>query len=304
MWRDQVTRFVESRGFSNTMLSVILVNAVILGWATYGGSALPYLEVAESLIVGLFVIEMFLKLYAWRGGFWRDGWNWFDFIVVVISLIPATGPFAVLRILRVLRVLRAITAVPQMRQIIGALFKAVPGMGTVIGLLLIVVYASAVLSQQMFGESVPEFFGDLGTTLYTMFQLMTTEDWPEVSEAVAEHHPYGWIFFVLYMVLTAFIILNLVIGVIVTSMEQEFGKGRWEEDQRLELVQHNAVIERLTELSEQVARLQNQLGQEDSGGRQSVEEAAAKVPVAGSEAHGGSETDEGGSDGRRPHRGE
>lgn len=302
--RDQVTQLVESRWFSNTMLAVILVNAVILGWATYGGSVLPYLDAAERFVIGLFVIEMVLKLYAWRGGFWKDPWNWFDFAVVAVSLIPASGPFAVLRILRVLRVMRVVTAVPQMRQIIGALFKAVPGMGTVIGLLLIVVYTSAILAQQLFGETVPEFFGDLGTTLYTMFVLLTTEDWPDVSDAVLAHHPYGWIFFVLYIVLTAFIMLNLVIGVIVTSMEQEFSKGRWQEDQELELVQHNAVMGRLAELSEQVRRLEGRLEERESGSIQSVADAAAEVSVAGSESHVNSETGEGGSGGTRTRRGE
>ncbi|MFE9245262.1 ion transporter [Nocardiopsis sp. NPDC006938] len=273
------------------MLAVILGNAVILGWATYGDSALPYLEAVERFVVGVFVVEMVLKLYAWRGAFWRDGWNWFDIAVVVISLVPATGPFAVLRILRVLRVLRVITAVPQMRQIIGALFRAVPGMGTVIGLLLIVVYTSAILAQQMFGEEVPEFFGDLGVTLYTMFLLMTTENWPDVSDAVLEHHPHAWIFFVVYIVLTAFIILNLVIGVIVTSMEAEFSKGRWEEDQELELVQHNAVMDRLSELSDQVRRLEGRLrDQEDGegpgeGGR--VAAAVGEAPADGDDTHPG-----------------
>ena len=261
--RGQVTKFVESRWFSNAMFVVILVNAVILGWATYGGSALPYLLIAERVIVGIFTIEMSLKLYAWRGRFWKDSWNWFDFGVVVISLVPATGPFAVLRILRLLRVLRLITAVPQMRQIIGALFKAVPGMGTVIGLLLIVIYVSAILGQQMFGEDVPEFFGDLGTTLYTMFLLMTTENWPDVSDAVLEQHPHAWIFFVLYIVLTAFIMLNLVIGVIVTAMEQEYSAGRWEEDQELELVQHNEVMSKLEELTTQVQYLQSRIQSQD-----------------------------------------
>ncbi|GAB3717822.1 hypothetical protein GCM10027590_16230 [Nocardiopsis nanhaiensis] len=299
---------VENRWFSNTMLTVILLNAVILGWATYGGSVLPYLIVAERFVVGLFVVEMLLKLYAWRWNFWKDPWNWFDFSVVAVSLIPATGPFAVLRILRVLRVLRLITAVPQMRQIIGALFQAVPGMGTVIGLLLIVIYTSAVLAQQLFGEAVPEYFGNLGTTLYTMFLLITTEDWPDVSDAVLAHHPYGWIFFVLYIVLTAFIMLNLVIGVIVTSMEEEFGKSRWEEDQQMELVQHTAVMDRLEELSRQVRQLESQLqgqdgsGQASSGGNQSVEVTAAKNSASDSEADVESEPREGGSDGTSTRR--
>jgi voltage-gated sodium channel len=273
--REQVTQVVESRWFSNAMLVVILVNAVILGWSTYGGSAAPYLVMAERVVVGLFVVELVLKLIAWRGRFFRDPWNWFDFFVVVISLIPATGPFSVLRILRVLRVLRVITAVPQMRTIISALFRSVPGMGTVIGLLLVVIYTAAILAQQLFGEDVPQYFGDLGTTLYTLFTVMTTENWPDFADAVAEKHPLGWVFFVGYIVLTTFIILNLVIGVIVTSMEKEVDAHWWEEDQQLEAVQHEAVMAKLAELSEQVARLDRMV--RDRGGDPDAEEPGERV---------------------------
>lgn len=251
----QVDRMVSTRWFSNTLLTVILVNAAILGAATYQNDALPYLIIAERIIVAVFVVEMALKLYAWRWSFFKDGWNWFDLFVVVISLIPATGPFAVLRVLRVLRIVRIITAVPQMRQIVSALFKSAPGMGTVIGLMLVTIYTFAILAQQLFGETVPEFFGDLGTTLYTLFMVMTTENWPDVSDAVLAHHPMAWIFFVVYMVLTAYIVLNLVIGVIVASMEREVNDDRWKEDQVLEEEQHQSVMNRLTELTQQVEHL-------------------------------------------------
>ncbi|OLT27004.1 ion transport family protein [Nocardiopsis sp. CNR-923] len=247
---------VESRWFGNLMLLLILANAVVLGWATYGGFALPYLLLVERVFIGVFVIELALKVYAWRGQYFRRAWNWFDFLVVVVSVIPATGPFSVLRVLRVLRILRIISAVPQMRMIITALFRSAPGMGTVIGLLLVIIYSAAVLGHQLFGENVPEYFGDLGTTLYTLFLVMTTENWPDVADAVAAHHPMGWMFFVLYIVLTTFIILNLVIGVIVTSMEQEVDRSMWAEDQELEEIQHQAVMDRLAELSQQVERLE------------------------------------------------
>src|SRR5699024_9378321 len=136
------------RWFNNTLLAVILVNAAILGAATYQNDALPYLIIAERIIVAIFVVEMLLKLYAWRWSFFRGGWNWFDLFVVVISLIPATRLFAVLRVLSILRILRVITAVPQMRQIVSALFKSAPGMGTVIGLMLVNIYTFAILAQQ------------------------------------------------------------------------------------------------------------------------------------------------------------
>ena len=277
--REQVAQWVEGKWFSNTVLTVILANALLLGAATYDNAALPYLLVVERVFVAVFTLEMALKIYAWRWSFFRSGWNWFDLIVVVVSLIPATGPLAILRILRVLRALRIITAVPQMRMLTSALFKSIPSMGTVIGLLLVIIYTSAILSQELFGEKVPEFFGDLGTTLYTLFLLMTTEDWPDVSDAVLAHHPMGWIFFVSYIVLTAFIVLNLVIGVIVTYMEKEFNDDRWAEDQELEAVQHEAVMRRLAELGTQVERL-NQMVQRLGGDPEEVE-SAAESPATG-----------------------
>ncbi|WP_231493702.1 ion transporter [Nocardiopsis sp. CNT312] len=259
MRRDRVARLVESRRFSTAILLVILANAVILGWATYGGSALPYLLAVEHVLVVFFVVEMALKIYAWRRGFFRDPWNWFDFAVVLVSVIPVAGPFSVFRVLRVLRILRIITAVPEMRMIVSALFRSFPGMGTVIALLLVIVYTAAILGQLLFGASVPQYFGDLGTSLYTLFQVMTTENWPDVADAVTAHHSGGWIFFVLYIVVTAFIVLNLVIGVIVASMKEEVDRNRWDEDQRLEEVQHREVMERMAELGRQVERLEHLL---------------------------------------------
>lgn len=266
----RIDRMVRGAWFNNTLLVIIVVNAVILGAMTYQNAALPYLVAAERVVIAIFTVEMALKLYAWRGSFFRNGWNWFDLFVVAVSLIPASGPFAVLRVLRVLRILRIITAVPAMRQVISALFKSVPGMTTVIGLMLVTVYTFAVLSQQLFGETVPEYFGDLGTTLYTLFMVMTTEDWPDVSDAVLAQHPMGWIFFVVYMVITAYIVLNLVIGVIVASMEREVNDDRWKEDQRLEEQQHLEVMDRLAALNAQVdhlARVVRDLGGEPGESR-------------------------------------
>ncbi|MBE3001943.1 ion transporter [Nocardiopsis sp. HNM0947] len=291
---------VSSRWFTNSMLAVILVNAGILGAATYENAALPYLIAAERVIIAVFVVEMLLKLYAWRGSFFKNGWNWFDLFVVGVSLIPASGPFAVLRVLRVLRILRIITAVPQMRQVVSALFKSVPGMGTAIGLLLVAVYTFAILAQQLFGETVPEFFGDLGTTLYTLFMVMTTEDWPDVSDAVLEHHPMAWTFFVVYIVLTAFIVLNLVIGVIVASMEREVNDDRWKEDQRLEEEQHQAVMGRLAALNAQVehlTRVVQDLGGEPGESRESRESRVSGESEGPGREPGGDPRGSGGSGG-------
>lgn len=256
--RARVSRVVDTRWFQNTIITVIILNAITLGVETYrdeieGGDA--FFATAEHLFVVFFTFELALKLYARGLSFFRDPWNWFDTAVVAIALVPSSGSFSVLRLLRILRILRLISVMPQMRVIVSALFRSVPGLGTVIGLLLIIVYTGAVLGEKMFHEADPERFGDLGTTLYSMFILLTTEDWPDVAEPVLEQHPMAWIFFVGYIVISAFIVLNLVIGVIVTSMQHEVSEKRWEEDQELELRQHEAVMTQLETLTTQVTRL-------------------------------------------------
>ncbi|MDA2805946.1 ion transporter [Nocardiopsis suaedae] len=279
--RGRAVETVDAGWFRNTVIVLILLNAVTLGLETYEGLLRawgPAFRLAETTFVGLFAAELLLKMYARGRAFFRDPWNWFDLAVVGVALVPASAGFSVLRLLRILRILRLISVVPQMRQIVSALFRAVPGMGTVIGLLLIIVYTSAVLGEKLFGDTAPAYFGDLGTSLFTLFMVMTTEDWPDVAEAVMAVHPAAWVFFVCYLVATTFIILNLVIGVIVTALEQEVNAERWREDQELEQEQHDAVMVRLDALTEQVALLRAQVG--ESAAPQGEQGAGMRKPSA------------------------
>ncbi|WP_017592235.1 ion transporter [Nocardiopsis potens] len=265
--RERAQRIVESGWFRNGVIVLILINAVSLGMETYEDlftAAPDVFAVTEGVFVGLFAAELALKVYAHGRSFFRDPWNWFDAIVVGIALVPSSAGFSVLRLLRILRILRLVSVVPQMRQIIGALFRSVPGMSTVIGLLLITVYTTAVLAEKLFEDASPEYFGDLHTSLYTLFTVLTTENWPDIADSVAEEHPWAPLFFVGYIVVTAFILLNLVIGVIVTALEEEVEAQRWQEDQELEQEQHEVVLDRLEALSEQVERLSRQVA--DLGG--------------------------------------
>ncbi|WP_236700366.1 ion transporter [Allosalinactinospora lopnorensis] len=266
--RVRVGRIVDSGWFQYTVVAVIVLNAISLGLETYEdefAALAGRFETAERVFVSIFVVELVLKIYARGPAFFRDAWNWFDLIVVVIALVPTSEGFSVLRLLRTLRILRLVSVIPHMRQVVGALFRSVPGMGTVISLLLIIIYTAAVLGEKLFQEIAPEYFGDLGTTLYTLFMVMTTENWPDVADAVMEEQPMAWVFFVVYMVATAFIALNLVIGVIVTSMEQEVNSQRWAADQELELEQHNELMTQLGGLAEQVERLTEQVRELQAG---------------------------------------
>ncbi|WP_233515048.1 ion transporter [Marinitenerispora sediminis] len=269
--REQVRAVVEARWFQNTIVAVIVLNGVSLGLETYEdqfGRYGHYFTLADRAFVAVFVIELLLKVFVYRAAFFRDPWNWFDLFVVGVAVVPATDGFSVLRLLRILRLLRLISVIPQMREIVSALFRSVPGLGTVIGLLFVIMYTSAVLGESLFEDISPDYFGDLGTTLYTLFMLLTTENWPDISDSVIDEAPYAWVFFVGFIVVSAFIVLNLIIGVIVTSMEQEVSAERWEEDQELELRQHEAVMIRLNALTDEVARLTEQVRLLAAGGQE------------------------------------
>jgi voltage-gated sodium channel len=222
--RDRARALVEHKRFQLFIIWVIVVNAVTLGLETSDPVTANFgdlLHVADRLMLGIFVVELALRLYAYGWKFFNDSWSVFDFVVVSISLIPATGPFSVLRALRVLRVLRLVSAVPAMRRVVSGLLAAVPGMASIGALLGLVIYVAGVMATKLFGDISPGYFGDLGTTLFTLFQTMTGEAWPDVARAVMTEAPLAWIFFVVYILVSSFAVLNMFIAVIVSGMEKE-----------------------------------------------------------------------------------
>ena len=221
--RERVRALVEHKRFQQFIIWVIVVNAVTLGLETSASVMREFgglLHAADRAMLAIFTVELALRLYAFGWRFFRDSWNVFDFIIVAISLIPATGPFSVLRALRVLRVLRLISAVPAMRRVVSGLLNAVPGMASIGALLGLIIYVAAVMATKLFGTISPEYFGDLGTTLFTLFQTMTGEAWPDIAREVMAAAPLAWIFFVIYILISSFAVLNLFIAVIVSGMEK------------------------------------------------------------------------------------
>ena len=150
--------------------------------------------------------------------FFRDPWSVFDFIVVGIALMPATGPLAVLRALQLLRL---ISMVPSMRRIAEGLLTAIPGLGSVIGIIAVILYVFAVIATRLFAEHFPQWFGTLGESSYTLFQIMTLEGWGDIARSVMEVYPIAWLFFVIFILVSTFTMLNLFIAVVVTSMQSE-----------------------------------------------------------------------------------
>ncbi|MDP1692519.1 MAG: ion transporter [Burkholderiaceae bacterium] len=221
--RERLRAFVEHRRVQGVIIALILVNAVLLGletWPAAMAAAGGLILALDKTILGVFVVEIALRLFAHRRAFWRDPWSVFDFAVVAIALIPATGQLAVLRALRVLRVLRLLTLVPSMRRVVGALLGAVPGLASIALVLLIIYYVFAVIATNLFAAAYPEWFGHLGRSLYTLFQIMTLESWSMgIARPVMEHFPYAWAFFVPFILVATFTMLNLFIAVIVNAMQ-------------------------------------------------------------------------------------
>jgi voltage-gated sodium channel len=234
--RDRLTcklqAVLESAWFQNTILVLIVLNAVTLGLETSPrvmAMAGDPILIFDKLVLGIFVAELLARIFVYRGRFFRDYWSLFDFAVVSIALLPATGQFAVLRALRVLRVLRILTMVPSMRKVVGALVGAIPGLSSIALVLLLVYYVFAVIATNLFAVDHPEFFGSLGDSLYTLFQIMTLESWSMgIARPVMETHPFAWAFFVPFILVATFTMLNLFIAIIVNAM-QTFSEGEAKE---------------------------------------------------------------------------
>ena len=222
-------RIIEDPRTERVVMTLIIINAILLGLETsvtvrahIGG----LLQVLDQAILAVFVAEILARLVVHRWRFFRDPWSVFDFIVVGIAVVPTTETFSVVRALRVLRVLRLITAMPSLKRVVAGLLTALPGMGSIVLLIGLIYYVFAVMATKMFGDAKPELFGTLGDSLFTLFTVMTLEGWVDgVTKPVMETHPWAWIFFIVFIVFTTFMVLNLFIGVVVNAMQAEAEKG-------------------------------------------------------------------------------
>ena len=232
---------VESPIFKNFIIALIILNGVTLGLATSKDFMSSYghiIHFVDVVIIAIFTIEITMRIYVHRASFFKDPWSLFDFFVVAISLVPANAGLQILRVLRVLRLFRLLTVIPQMRIIIGALIGVIPGIFSVSMVLMLFFYVFSIMATNLFGESFPEWFGTLGGSMYTLFQIMTLESWSMgIVRPVMEEYPYAWIFFVTYILLVTFIMVNLFIGLVVDAIFtiKESDKEKEEESQIMQL---------------------------------------------------------------------
>lgn len=269
---------IETRLFSSTITFLIIANAVVLGVLTYAASlpaglvtALTFFDTAVTIV---FAVEIGLKLLVYRLQFFKLGWNWFDFIVVGISLIPGGTAFSVLRALRVLRVLRLLHVVPTMRRITEALLSALPGMGAILAILGLVFYVSTVMATYLFsGSQNSDYFTDLGASALAMFEVLTMGGWNDIMRDLLDEYPWAWAFFVPFILFTVWAILNLFTAVIVdalqdgameTMIEQEEKIGaELQAQEALEVVRHKELLALIAELRAEVQALKG--ARDDAG---------------------------------------
>ncbi len=222
--KTKLQRFIDSNAFQGVVLGLIIINAVILGADTIPEvreGAGPWLMAVDRVIIYAFVIEIGLRIIAWRAAYFKNGWNIFDLLIVLVSVAAATSGLAALRAFRVLRVLRVITVIPRMRVVVSALLDSIPGIASVGVVLALIVYVFAVIAANLYGPKHPELFGDVFEAMYTLFQVMTLEGWPDIASQVAKTHSRSWIFFLTFVLIATFTMLNLFVAIVVRVVEED-----------------------------------------------------------------------------------
>ncbi len=267
-WRGRVQNLLESRRFQYSITALIVLNAITLGLETIPEVmevAGPFLMFLDKAVLAVFVVELLTKLVVYGKRFHKDPWNIFDLVVVTIAVLPSTGSMSVLRALRILRVLRLVSAVPSMRRVVSALLVAIPGMGSIVALLCLIFYVFSVMATKLFGEGFPEWFGTIWASAYSLFQIMTLESWSMgIVRPVMEVYPHAWAFFLPFILITSFTVLNLFIGIVVDAMQQEHAAEQ-EEFWKLEgemaekgVSDRAQILEELAALRRDIAELKKQ----------------------------------------------
>jgi len=255
--RTRLKKWLESPRVGAFIITVIVVNAITLGLETSEQAmalAGPLILAIDRICLSIFVIEILTKLVAYRGRFFLNGWNVFDFIIVAIAFVPNAGGLSVLRALRILRVLRVISVAPRLRRVVEGFVTALPGMGSVFLLMALIFYIGSVMATKLFATSFPEWFGSLALSAYSLFQIMTLESWSMgIVRPVMEVYPYAWMFFVPFIMITTFAVVNLLVGLIVNSMHDAHA----EESNAATDSYRDAVLQRLDAIE---AKLENRKG--------------------------------------------
>ena len=263
--RDSCDRLTKSNGFEYFIVALILANAVLLGVETLPrvmNGFSHWVEIGHKVTLGVFIVEAALKIFArWPRpqNYFRDGWNIFDFSIIVLSLVPATGSFAIIaRMARLLRLLRLVSAVPELRLIVATLVRSIPSMLHIVALMSLMVYVYAIIGWQLFHEHDPEHWRNLGIALLSLFRVVTLEDWTDIMYKAMEYHPLAWIYFVSFVIFGTFVVINLFIAVVINNLDE----AKQERLRKLESAPtSDSLLAELRSTQDSLRRLEDQLRQ-------------------------------------------
>lgn len=264
--RIKIGKWVESSKIQNFIIALIIINSITIGLETSDylmknfGNVLLFID---KIILVVFVIEISLKIYAFDFRFFKSGWNVFDFIIVAAALLPTSGALSVLRTLRIFRSLRLIKAVPKLRFIVEALLKSVPSIGWIFALLLVVFYVFAVIGTNLFGKEFPHFFGTIGASMYSLFQVMTLESWSMgISRPVMEKFSLAYLYFIPFILVATYTTLNIFIAIVVNTMseiQEEESKRNVEQIGEILHSENADIINELKKIKNQINSLEEKL---------------------------------------------
>lgn len=262
-----ITGLLESPIFQRSIIGLIIVNSIIIGletsptlMASYGGP----LMMVDRLILGLFLLEVVLNLSVYRLSYFKSGWNVFDFVIVSIAILPTSGAFSILRAFRIFRSLRLIKTIPKLRFIVEALLHSLPSLIWIFVLLSLVFYVFAVVGTTAFGADFPHWFGTLGASMFTLFQIMTLEGWAEISRTIQEAQPFAMFYFISFILIASYTTLNIFIAIVVNTMSEIRDHDRTEEIQAIEQIvkeDRKELSRDIAYLKEFIARLEKRVGQ-------------------------------------------
>ena len=267
--RDLAYRLTHSHAFEIFIVALILANAVLLGVETLPSvmnGFSHWVELGHQITLGIFIVEAALKIFAqWPrpDNYFRDGWNLFDFSIIVLSLVPATGSFAIIaRMARLLRLLRLVSAVQELRLIVATLVRSIPSMLHIVALMSLMVYVYAIIGYQLFHEHDPEHWRNLGIALLSLFRILTLEDWTDIMYKAMEYHPLTWMYFLSFVIFGTFVVINLFIAVVINNLDE----AKQERLRKLEQAPTaDSLLAELRATQQSLRRLEEQLQRRQEG---------------------------------------
>jgi voltage-gated sodium channel len=260
-----IKNFVENRTFEIFILLVVILNTLVLSLQTiniFGVKVSLFLDVINKICIGIYVVEAILEIIAWRLSYFKNGWNVFDFIIVIISIIPMTSVFSSLRLFRFLRVLRTLTAlrlisnITQLKKIIQAIILSLPGIAWTALLMITLYFIFSIIGINLFHDYSPETFGSFPVAFVTLFSLTTMEGWQDIVFPIVKQLPLSWIYFILFLSMSSYVLLNLIVGIVVDNISN-ISEAKDNDSMKLDELK----IE-LTKLNEQIMELNKKINEQ------------------------------------------